>query len=324
MIYHDHKSYRIGDPKRDWSVLFPTLMANVGSISDKLKILKLNKNLSKKSLESIFDAPETTTLEYLRNFGFSDKMITRFFKPFFAGIFLEPDLTTSSRMFEFVYKMFGEGYATIPAGGIGKVADQLKSKLNNTEFRFNTTVTAVNDDSLTLASGETLPHNGVIVTSNAQKLITHAPQKDIAWKSCSCLYFEVDRTNIPVHTIALVADANQLSNNYYAYKDAKKGTTILSVTVLNKQGLSGDALAEKVKQEVQQYTQAQKVEFIHTFEINEALPDITQLKNSNAEGDCKVGDHIFLAGDGLLNGSLNAAMTSGKQAAHCLLQNTAE
>ena len=124
LIYVDGKSYHIGDPLRDWSVLFSTLFADIGSFKDKINIFKLNQKLKKKSLEDIFASPEKTTIEYLRDFGFSEKIIARFFKPFFTGIFLETQLQTSSRMFEFVYKMFGEGDACIPASGIGAISNQ--------------------------------------------------------------------------------------------------------------------------------------------------------------------------------------------------------
>ena len=110
LIYVKDKAFRIGDPLRKWKVLLPTRVSDIGSIRDKLKILKLNNKLKHKSLQEIFETTETTTLQYLIDFGFSSKIIDRFFKPFFAGIFLESSLKTSSRMFEFVYKMFGEGY----------------------------------------------------------------------------------------------------------------------------------------------------------------------------------------------------------------------
>ncbi|NQX77625.1 FAD-dependent oxidoreductase, partial [Gilvibacter sp.] len=200
MIYAEGKSYRIGDPLRNLGVLIPTMLADIGSLGDKLKILKLNQRLKRKSIAEIFATPENTTLEYLQDFGFSSKIIARFFKPFFAGIFLEPDLRTSSRMFEFVYKMFGEGYATIPKAGIGAISQQLKAKLKNTEFRFNTEVKAVTTDHIELSSGDQLAHKGVIIASNAASLVSGLELSNNAWKSCMCIYFEVDQTNIPKDT----------------------------------------------------------------------------------------------------------------------------
>ena len=45
LIYANNKQYLIGDPLRNWKILIPTLMSDIGSIADKLKILKLNLQL---------------------------------------------------------------------------------------------------------------------------------------------------------------------------------------------------------------------------------------------------------------------------------------
>lgn len=320
LIYANGQSYQIGDPLRNWKVLLPTLLANVGSIGDKLKILKLNNRLKQKSLEEIFETPETTTHAYLENFGFSDKIIQRFFRPFFAGIFLEPDIRTSSRMFEFVYKMFGEGYATVPRDGIGAISAQLKGKLKNTEFRFNTEVSEVTNDQILLKTGEKFDHGGTIITGNASALIHNMRNQETEWKSCLCLYFEVDKTNIPEHTIALVADSGNLSNNLYAYTDNKSGKNILSVTALEYDGKTNQEMVERITKEVRQFTGARQVTHIESFQIDQALPDIQNLHMTAEPSESKLTDNIFLAGDYLFNGSLNAAMESGRLAAQGILE----
>ncbi len=319
LIYAGGKHYRIGDPLRDLSVLFPTLLADIGSMGDKFKILKLNRKLKAKSLDAIFASPETTTLEYLQDFGFSSKIIERFFRPFFAGIFLEPDLCTSSRMFEFVYKMFGEGYATIPQDGIGAISAQLKDKLKQTEFRFNCAVQQVTQNSIMLESGEELSHDGVIVASNTPSALLGETDHKVRWKSCMCLYFAVDQTNIPGETIALIADRSKLSNNLYAYMDAASGKTILSATVLDYKGRSDEEVTAAVTSEIKSFTGALQVEHLHSFRIDQALPDITNLSKTAHPSDHRPYDNVFLAGDYLLNSSLNAAMESGRIAAKGLI-----
>ena len=142
------KQIKFGDPLRDPALLLPTLFANIGTLRDKLKIAILNLKIQNKSLENIFESPELTTLQYLRNFGFSDKIIHNFFQPFFSGIFLETELKTSSRMFEFIFKMFGEGLALIPKNGIEEIAKQLKSQLMKTTFKFNNGVIKIDSPSI--------------------------------------------------------------------------------------------------------------------------------------------------------------------------------
>ena len=320
LIYSNGKAYQIGDPLRNLKVLIPTLLSKVGSIGDKLKILKLNQSLKKKSIESIFASPETTTHEYLVRFGFSPNIIERFFKPFFSGIFLEPDLRTSSRMFEFVYKMFGEGYAAIPKSGIGEISEQLKGKLQNTEIKFNCRVEEVTNDYILLGSGEKILHHGVIITTDASTLIRNLNDQETTWKSCMCLYFEVDKTNIPTDTIALVAEPGNYSNNLYAYIDAKTGKTILSVTTLKHHDKPDQEIIDKVVSEIKQYSGSAQVNYIHSFKINQALPDLQNLRMSAQPSESQVLSNVFLAGDCLFNGSLNAAMESGRLAVKGMIE----
>ncbi len=324
LIYVNDKTYRIGDPMRNWKMLFPTIFSDIGSISDKLKVLKLNNRLKRKSIHEIFESRETTTLQYLIEFGFSPKIIERFFKPFFAGIFLESNIQTSSRMFEFVYKMFGEGYATIPKLGIGEISNQLKNKLHHTEFIFNCEVKDITNDKILMVSGENLPHNGVIIATNSTSMIRSHKGSDMKWKCCMCLYFEVDQTNIPANTIALIADGGNYANNLYAYTDVKTGKTILSVTTLEHMNKTDAEIIENIIAEVKKYTGALKVDFIHHYRINQALPDIQNLKMTVQPTENKVMDNIFIAGDALMNGSLNAAMESGRIAAKTLLEKRKE
>jgi protoporphyrinogen oxidase len=318
-IYINGKRFLIGDPLKNFRLLLPTLLADIGSLSDKWKVFKLNTRLKKKSIDTIFASPETTTLEYLRTLGFSKKMIDRFFRPFFSGIFLEPELRTSSRMFEFVYKMFGEGYATIPEQGIGAISEQLKGKLETTQFQFGQEVKQVTNTHITLENGQELAHSGVIITANASTLVPNMNDQAVQWKSCTCLYFEVDRTNIPEGTIALVAEQGKLTNNMYAYQDAS-GRQLLSVTTLKDNGKTEQELTQAVEAEVKGYCGIQRIKHIANLKITEALPDLTQLKMTAEPSESQLTEHIFLAGDVLFNGSLNAAMESGRLAAAGLIQ----
>ena len=96
LLHSDGTKDRIGDPIRDFSSLFPTLFSKVGSVMDKLRILRLNNRVSKMSIEDIFEQEEVPTKKILaKEYGFSNKMIANFFSPFFSGIFLEKGLLTS-------------------------------------------------------------------------------------------------------------------------------------------------------------------------------------------------------------------------------------
>jgi len=67
--------------------------------------------------------------------------------------FLKHQLETSSRMFEFVYKMFGEGHATLPKSGIEAIPKQLLENLKTTIFKYNTKVETLKETEITLNDG---------------------------------------------------------------------------------------------------------------------------------------------------------------------------
>jgi hypothetical protein len=97
------------------------LLAPVGTLRDKLAVLRLRRQALATSLEAIFAAPEATTEAALREAGVSDTMLDRFFRPFLGGIFLDRYLSTSSRMLYFVYRMLSAGDTVLPACGMGTI-----------------------------------------------------------------------------------------------------------------------------------------------------------------------------------------------------------
>ena len=318
-IFKSNDQKTIGDPLRNLSLLIPTLKSGIGTFSDKLKILKLNQKLKKKTLEAIFLESEQTTLEYLQRLGFSNAMIKDFFKPFFSGIFLETELGTSSRMFEFVYKMFGEGHATIPKSGIEAIPKQLLSNLKTTKFNYNTKVESLKDGKIILENGTQLESHYTIVAFEASGLISNLKNQSIEWKSCTTLYFETDTRVINKRLIGLISKSGTLINNIFYNSSLESATTplkeILSVTVIDRRGLSNESLIEAVRTELTELCGITATSFIKLYNIPRALPKLQDLKYEMMPSETRLTDHLFLAGDTQLNASLNAAMISGERAA---------
>jgi len=279
VLFKNKKKITIGDPLRDLSLLFPTLLASIGTLSDKLKILKLTNRLKRKKISEIFEEPEFTTLEYLKKNGFSDQIIDDFFKPFFGGIYLEDELSTSSRMFEFVYKMFGEGKATIPKNGIVAIPNQLRDKLKNTQFIYNTMVESVKTNEIKLQNSSTIKSDFTIITSGANSLISNLSSNSIKWKSCQTLYFLTSERVITKNLIGLSSIPKSLINNiYYSKKIDHTENYLLSVTIIKKHQLSDSVLIEVVKKELIEIFGIYKTKFLKLYNIKKALPNLNKLQ----------------------------------------------
>ena len=318
-IFKNGKQKIIGDPLRNLSLLLPTLFSGIGTVNDKLKILALNRRLKKKSIQNIFAEKEQTTLAYLENIGFSETIITDFFIPFFSGIFLENKLETSSRMFEFVYKMFGEGNAALPKDGIQAIPKQLFEKLKSTTIIFNTKVKSVENGSIILESGETLKSNFTIIATQASGLVSNLKNQATLWKSCDTLYFEVAKREIKKPLIGLIAAPNALINNIFYHTSLQTSATalkeLLSVTVIDRQNLTNKQLVTEVQKELKELCNIDYCTFIKQYNIPMALPKLQDIQYEMLPSETRLTETIFLAGDTQLNGSLNAAMIAGERAA---------
>ena len=318
-IFKNGKQKIIGDPLRNLSLLLPTLFSGIGTVNDKLKILALNRRLKKKSIQNIFAEKEQTTLAYLENIGFSETIITDFFIPFFSGIFLENKLDTSSRMFEFVYKMFGQGNAALPKDGIQAIPKQLFEKLKSTTIIFNTKVKSVENGSIILESGETLKSNFTIIATQASGLVSNLKNQAMLWKSCDTLYFEVAKREIKKPLIGLIAMHNALINNIFYHTSLQTSATatkeLLSVTVIDRQNLTNKQLVTEVQKELKELCNIDYCTFIKQYNIPMALPKLQDIQYEMLPSETRLTETIFLAGDTQLNGSLNAAMIAGERAA---------
>ena len=319
VIFNNGKQQIIGDPLRDISTLFSTLFSGIGTLSDKFKIFQLNLKLKNKSIEAIFSSDEISTKVYLQEFGFSSQIITQFFTPFFTGIFLENELTTSSRMFEFVFKMFGEGLAVLPKGGMEEISKQLLSNLKHTTFQYNTQVSSVSDDEIVLHTGEKLVSTATIIATDASKLVRDAPSKNLIWKSCQTLYFTTNKRVIEKPMIGLVSKKDSLINNIFYHTSVATNSNnteeLLSVTVVKEHQLTEEQLIATVTKQLQEECTIDHLTFLAVYHIKKALPDLKDIKYEVSPPETQLSSGIFLAGDVQLNGSLNAAMIAGENAA---------
>ena len=318
-VFADGKQYFFGDPLRDLSLFIPTLFSPLGTLGDKLKIAKLNFQLQRKTLDKIFEDREITTKEYLIAKGFSKTIIKNFFTPFFRGIFLEEELYTSSRMFEFVFKMFGEGLALLPKGGIEDIPRHLKDKLQKTEIYHNSFASSVKDMEITLADGKKIKTNYTIIATEPTNLVEGLKGQDTGWKSCQNLYFTCSRRVYEKAFIGLVSNQECLINNIFyptsVPTNKKTKDELLSVTIVKDHGLAEKELIERVKKELKEECKIEDVEFLKFYNIPRALPKLSNLQYDISPSETKLKDGIFLAGDVLLNGSLNAAILAGEKAA---------
>jgi len=319
-------SYKISDPLRQPNSIFSMLFSPVGTLGDKLKIFQWNRNLKNTSIGQIFEKKETTALAFLQDKGFSEQIIQQFFKPFFGGIFLENELNTSSRMLEFVFKMFGEGFAAIPEDGMQKIPEMLADQLSQAEIKLGHKVSKVGLRKVILESGEELEADAIIIATKPEKLLPQLSGQFSKDQKVTNLYFSSDIDPIGKPLIALVPEGKYLTNNVTVMSDtsskyAPEGSNLISVSVTKDYNENEAQLKTKVLNELIELFPKLKeatIEHLKTFNIPHALPQVDDFQNQLKPSQSKVQEGVYLAGDYLLNGSINAAMASGRFAAQAI------
>ncbi|PQV48343.1 protoporphyrinogen oxidase [Jejuia pallidilutea] len=319
-IFKNGEQLCIGDPLRDISLLWPTIFSKVGLFSDKLKVFKLRQILKKKTIDAIFKDEEVTTLQYLQRFGFSEAIINSFFKPFFTGIFLETELRTSSRMFEFIFKMFGEGEAVIPKKGIQEIPNQLLSKLKQTDVKYQQEVETIKEHTLVFKDASKVTFDYCIVATEASGIIPNMANAVNGWKSTQTLYFEVDASMVfKKHMIGLLAATDDVLVNSISFPHTKNTPNkLLSVSVVKQHSFNEFELIKRIAEELKSYFNITIIKHLKTYNIKKALPNLDTVAYSVYPSETQLTNSIYLAGDTLLNGSLNAAMVSGELAAKAI------
>jgi len=323
LLYPDGSKDQLGDPMRDIGSLFPTLFSNAGNLRDKLKIWTLKNRLSGMSLEEIFAQKEVSTLEALsQDYGFSDQIIRHFFQPFFTGIFLESELKTSRRMFDFVFKMFSEADTAVPNLGMEEIPKHLADPLPSESILTRAKVKKIDGQEVILEDGSTFSAPHIILATEATGLVKEFSEVKSNHQSTTHLHFVAKEAPIKAPIIALNTTPKRLVNNICTINQvasgyAPEGQHLISISIIDNQEIKNDELNRAVKKELQTWFGKATLdwEHLHTRTIQYALPNQSNVKHSIPGQEFEIRNGLYACGDFQLNGSINASMKAGRESA---------
>ncbi len=328
MVRYGGRFHEIGDPFRHPLDLLPTLVSPVGTVTDKARIGRLRLALTRTSLPELFARDETTTIEALRHrWRFSDRIIERFFRPFFGGIFLDASLKASSRMFEFVFKMFAEGRAVLPDAGMEALPRQIAASLPADSIHLNMPVTAIDKQQVLLDDGTAHTAPAIVVATEAPTArILLGDDAPSGGHSTTCLYYAASTS--PLDTPKLVLNGEQYGpiNTLCVPSDvapsyAPADRALVSVTVLGNPGDADDVVERNVRAQLVDWFGRAAAEWTHlrTYRIRYALPDQAPPFLSPPKKPIRRRTGLYVCGDHTRTASLNGAIASGRAAAQAVL-----
>ena len=310
--------HRVGDPFRCSKDLVSTVRAPVGSLADKLRMLRYRRQVLSGPVDSLWSAPESTTRERFSQLGFSQAMVDRFLGPLFAGTSLDPNLEGSSRSTDFVFRMLSSGQAAVPARGMGQIPLQLAGQLPDGSVKINHQVESVQKNQL-IVNGEKVSADAVVVATgvtDASELC--ADFADQPWKSVTSMWMATETPPTldpvlilnggpadPINTIAVMSRISPY------YGSGGKATLVVSSPSV-RPGIVDDMQ----EQLVNWYGKKSKLwDVLRVDQIHHAQPHT--VGNSRA-GYTATPSGLWLCGDHQLDSSINGALRSGRNVAAAL------
>ncbi len=320
LVYDGKKHYRMADPFRKPIDSIRNFRNPFSNFGDKLKILALRNRCKRLSIEEIFNEQERSTLEHLEEWNFSSKLIHSFFKPFMGGIFLEGELETSSRFFDFVFKMFSSGYASLPKEGMGAIPAQLAARLSPGSLKLNCPVEKIEKGKVQIKGGDQLETKAILLATDAPalaKLVNY--NGSTRMNSVTTLYFSSEELPFEEALLSLNSSGSGLINHIAICSQAQasyapEGKNLISANVIQKHNLSDYELYKTSRKELETWFGAEARDWTHlkTYRIDKALPRKEHLTVPNKGSVHQLEEGIYMCGDHLHDPSINGAMRSGR------------
>ncbi len=329
MVRAEGAFHEVGDPFRDLRALVPTALSPIGSITDKLRIANLRRRVLSTPTPALLRGDDKPTLAHLEAMGFSATMIDRLFRPLFSGISLDPQLSSSSRMFDTIYKSLAEGESGVPNTGMGAIPAQLADNLPAGTVRLNASVTGVDAAaagsgsplSVRLKDGRTIDASDVVIATDGPTASTLVSVANPGSRSVSAVYFSA--TTPPVRKKLIVLDGEQSGPmaNFAVMSEVAPGyaPTGKTLMVAACPGTHGTELAARVRTQLGDWfgSEVASWEHLRTYDVAHGQPD--QRPPFKPKKTTKIDRGLWVCGDHRDTGSIQGALYSGRRTAEALL-----
>jgi protoporphyrinogen oxidase len=351
-VRFENQFYRVADPFRHVSDALPSLLPNhkIGSPLDKVLVGLVRFQTLLLRMNPMQRESSETIEERLNTFGFSEEMVDRFFRPFLGGIFFNPELTTDSRLFDFVMRSLALGENCLPAKGIGAMAEQLVGRLDEKNVHANAKVQEIRNvnDAVEVRVQMMNKEEETIIRGKKVILAVEGPECDrlLGTKDkqrekgvgTTCVYFSCDKP-YDAENAMLYLDGEKykggggkktLVNNccfpsVVSPTYAPNGKHLCSASIIGVPSeLSDEQIGDRVKSELSDWfgeSITSSFKLLKVYRIPFAQPIQTPSAKGSSktafEQTCESGamKNVYLAGDHRDAATFDGALISGRRCA---------
>jgi len=319
------KGHVVSDPFRKPSTLLATTFAPIGTVIDKLRIVLLRLRVLRGVAPKLLRNADMSTLDALRSAGFSHRMIETFFKPLFGGVQLDPQLATSRRMFDIIFRSLSEGQSVLPSQGMQALPEQLASRLHPNTIHLNSPVESLDGSMVILRSGERIAARAVVVATDGPSASILLNLPPVQSRTAGCVYFSTDTPPNDKKYVILdgsgkgpVLNVAIISNVAPSY--APPGKHLIAAAL---PGVISGNLEQLARQQLREWwgPQVDTWKHLRTYAISHGGP--VQSAPFSPKQRVSLGDGRFVCGDHRDTGSIQGALYSGRRCGEAVVRSLA-
>lgn len=320
LVWRNGKGSGVSDPFRMPLSTLSTALAPIGSPIDKLRIAKLRSDLRKVHPARLLAGDDKSTAEALREAGFSDTIIERFFTPLVGGIQLDPELLDSRRMFDVIFRMLADGDSVVPAAGMQAIPDQLAARLPTGTIQLDCKVVTATTTAVTTETGDSIEGAAVVVATEGPAAAELLDLPSVPSKAVGCVYFAADEAPTDSKMVILdgtgagpVLNVAVMSNVAPTYAPAGRHLVAAALPGVSTGDIEGSA-----RQQLRDWwgPSVDAWDHLATYRISHGQPG--QAPPFSPKQSIRLDDGRYVCGDHRDTASIQGAMYSGRRCAEAV------
>lgn len=323
LIQQGGSSSVIVDPFRSPARVVDAVRSPAATMVDKLRVARLRRRVRAVHPASLLRGDDMTTLDALRADGFSERTIERFFRPLFGGIQLDPELSTSRRMFDVIFRTLADGDSAVPASGMQAIPDQLAARLPAGTVRTNHPVLAIGERGVDTAEGH-IPASAVVVACEGPTAARLLDLPAAGSKPVGAVYFSAGEAPTTEKLVILNGDRGPVLNaavmTNVAPGYAPAGRHLIVAAMPGELGADIESAARATFR-TWWGPQVDEWELLRAYRIEHGQP--RQPVPFSPKQAVRLRDDLFVCGDHRDTASIQGALYSGRRAAAALLADRA-
>lgn len=262
-----------------------------------------------------------STARELRRWRVSDATTAQILRPFLAGVFLDPALSTSARLFHLIVRSFLRGGGALPANGMQALPRQIAAGLPAGTVRTGTEVSEVTASGIRTRDGEHIPARAVVLATDgttAARLMPGLPAP--AWHAVTTFYYRAP-AGLPRTGLLTVDGLDDLLINTAVISDvapgyAPPGSALVAASVPDRADAS---LESRVRERlaVLHATTARDWDLLASYAIARALPALPG--GQPLRRKIRLAPGRYVCGDHRDTPSIQGTLVSARRAADAVL-----